>query len=106
MKSQLNLYTEIRNRIASLTDMLKDMNTLTPELLRESEFEAMIQSVETKLAEDVQNIPTPTRKTSSSSPTIVQHFHGSVYGVAGNVEGNLQINPNSAKTEIDETSNS
>lgn len=102
----LNLYTEIRNRIASLTDILKDMNTLTPDLLRESEFAAMIQAVEAKLAEDVQNIPNPTGKTSSSSSTIVQHFHGSVYGVAGNVEGNLQINPNSAKIEIDETSNS
>jgi hypothetical protein len=28
----LNLYSEIRSRIASLTDILKDMNTLTPDL--------------------------------------------------------------------------
>ena len=48
---ELDLYTEIRNRIASLADILKDMNTLTPDLHRESEFAAMIQSVETKLRE-------------------------------------------------------
>jgi hypothetical protein len=102
----LNLYDEIRHNIDNLTNILKDMNTLPPDLHSESEFEAIIQAVETKIAEDGQNTSTPTRKTSSSSPTIVQHFHGSVYGVAGNVEGNLKINPNSAKTEIDETSNS
>jgi hypothetical protein len=102
----LNLYDEIRRNIDNLTNILKDMNTLTPDLLCESEFEAMIQAVQAKLTEDGQNTFTPTRKTSSSSPTVVQHFHGSVYGVAGNVEGNLQVNPNSAKTEIDTTSNS
>ncbi|MFM7713458.1 MAG: toll/interleukin-1 receptor domain-containing protein, partial [Microcystis sp.] len=52
----LNLYTDIRHRIASLTDILKDMNTLTPDLHRASEFAAIIQAVETKLAEDSQNI--------------------------------------------------
>jgi hypothetical protein len=106
----LNLYTEIRNRIASLTDILKDMNTLTPDLHRESEFEAIIQAVETKLTEDDQNTPTPTPKISSSlsssSSTTVQHFYGNVSGVAGNVEGNLQVNPNPPKMKTDETSNS
>ncbi|MFM6899672.1 MAG: toll/interleukin-1 receptor domain-containing protein, partial [Microcystis panniformis] len=52
----LNLYTEIRHRIASLTNILKDMNTLNIDLHRQSEFAAMIQAVETKLAEDSQNI--------------------------------------------------
>ena len=51
-----------------------------------------------------QNTATP--KTSSSPSGVVQHFHGPVYGAAGNVEGNSQVNPNPAKTEIDKTSNS
>ncbi|TRU06885.1 MAG: TIR domain-containing protein [Microcystis sp. Msp_OC_L_20101000_S702] len=52
----LNLYTEIRHRIASLTDILKDMNTLDINLHRQSEFAAMIEAVETKLAEDSQKL--------------------------------------------------
>ncbi|MCA2813829.1 MAG: HEAT repeat domain-containing protein [Microcystis sp. M090S1] len=52
----LNLYTEIRHRIASLTDILKDMNTPSIDLHGQSEFAAVIKAVETKLAEDSQNI--------------------------------------------------
>ena len=50
----LNLYTKIRDRIASLTDTLKDMNTLTPDIHRQSDFEAIIKAVATKLEEDTQ----------------------------------------------------
>ncbi len=52
----LNLYNEIRHRIASLTDILKDMKTPNIDLHGQSEFAAMIEAVETKLAEDSQNI--------------------------------------------------
>ncbi|MFM6758517.1 MAG: HEAT repeat domain-containing protein [Microcystis panniformis] len=52
----LNLYDEIRSNIDNLTNILKDMNTLNIDLHRQSEFAAMIQAVETKLAEDSQNI--------------------------------------------------
>jgi hypothetical protein len=46
---------------------------------------------------------TPTQQTQSQ--TIIQNFHEKVYGVAANVQGNLQINPDSATTEIDKTPN-
>lgn len=92
----LNLYQEIRNSIASLTDILRDMNTLTPDLHLESGFQEIIQAVETKLIEDNQKITptpnTPTAQPSSSSPNVVQNFYGNVNGVAGNVQGNLQVN--------------
>jgi hypothetical protein len=52
----LNLYDEIRGNIDNLTNILKDMNTLNIDLHRQSEFAAMIETVETKLAEDGQNI--------------------------------------------------
>jgi hypothetical protein len=52
----LNLYDEIRGNIDNLTNILKDMNTLNIDLHRQSEFAAMIEAVETKLAEDSQNI--------------------------------------------------
>ncbi|MEO1393022.1 MAG: HEAT repeat domain-containing protein [Cyanobacteria bacterium J06634_5] len=47
----LNLYTKIRNNIASLTDTLKNMNTLTPDMHRDSNFEAVIDAVQDKLVE-------------------------------------------------------
>lgn len=34
------------------------------------------------------------------------HFHDKVYGVAGNVEGNLQVNPDPATIEEEKNSNS
>ncbi|WP_052275312.1 MULTISPECIES: HEAT repeat domain-containing protein [Microcystis] len=52
----VNLYDEIRGNIDNLTNILKDMNTLNIDLHRQSEFAAMIKAVETKLAEDSQNI--------------------------------------------------
>ena len=47
----LNLYTKVRNSIAELTDTLKNMNTLTVEMHRDSNFDAVIEAVKTKLAE-------------------------------------------------------
>ncbi|NCR98274.1 MAG: TIR domain-containing protein [Microcystis aeruginosa L311-01] len=52
----LNLYDEIRSNIDNLTNILKDMNNLDINLHGQSEFAAMIEAVETKLAEDSQNI--------------------------------------------------
>ncbi len=48
----LNLYTEIRNQIAELTNTLKNMNTLTTEMHKESDFEEIITAVETRLNQD------------------------------------------------------
>ncbi len=47
----LNLYDEIRGNIDNLTNLLKDMNTLSPDLLLESKFEQMIKAVKTKLSQ-------------------------------------------------------
>ncbi|MFM7788468.1 MAG: toll/interleukin-1 receptor domain-containing protein, partial [Microcystis panniformis] len=49
-------YDEIRSNIDNLTNILKDMKTLDINLHSQSEFAAMIKAVETKLAEDSQNI--------------------------------------------------
>ncbi len=47
----IDLYTEIRQTIARLTDVIADMNTLTPEIHLESDFEALFKSIEQKMAE-------------------------------------------------------
>ena len=47
----LNSYTEIRHTIAELTNILKDMNTLTPEMHSKSDFTELFNAVERKMAE-------------------------------------------------------
>ncbi|NCS23415.1 MAG: TIR domain-containing protein [Microcystis aeruginosa BS13-02] len=66
----LNLYDEIRGNIDNLTNILKDMNTLNIDLHRQSEFAAMIEVVETKLAEDGQKLSHQSPVKSESKYTI------------------------------------
>ena len=51
LREDIDLYTEIRSTIAELTNILKDMNTLTPEMHSESGFAEMFKAVECKIAE-------------------------------------------------------
>jgi hypothetical protein len=51
LREEIDSYTKIRETIAGLTDILKDMNTLTPEMHSESDFTDLIQVVERKMAE-------------------------------------------------------
>jgi len=50
-REEIDQYTETRNTIAELTHLLKDMNTLTPEMHSESGFEELYEAIERKLAE-------------------------------------------------------
>ncbi|MDM8549425.1 TIR domain-containing protein [Desulfobacterales bacterium HSG2] len=50
-REDIDLYTKIRHTIAKLTDILKDMNTLTPEIHSESGFDELIRTIERKIAE-------------------------------------------------------
>lgn len=50
-REEIDQYTEIRNTIAELTHLLKDMNTLTPEMHTQSGFAELFQAIERKLAE-------------------------------------------------------
>ncbi len=45
----LNLYDEIRDEIAGLTALLKDMNTLTPQMHQDSNFASLIDSLRQRL---------------------------------------------------------
>ncbi len=47
----LNLYNSIRNKIAKLTSILKDINTLNIKLHKDSDFEQLIAAVRKKLGE-------------------------------------------------------
>ena len=50
-REEIDQYTEIRNTIAELTNLLKDMNTLTPDIHSESEFKDLINAIAVRLDE-------------------------------------------------------
>ncbi|MDB9527069.1 toll/interleukin-1 receptor domain-containing protein [Oscillatoria sp. CS-180] len=51
-REAIDLYTRIRNTIATLTETLKDMNTLTPEMHVDSEFADLFAAIEQRLNRD------------------------------------------------------
>ncbi|MBE7556399.1 MAG: TIR domain-containing protein [Anaerolineales bacterium] len=50
-REDIDQYTEIRNTMAELTNIIKDMNALTPEMHSESGFAELFKAIEGKLAE-------------------------------------------------------
>ena len=50
-REEIDQYTNIPNTIAELTNILKDMNTLTPDIHSQSEFEELINAIEERLHE-------------------------------------------------------
>ncbi|MBE8966312.1 leucine-rich repeat domain-containing protein [Nostocales cyanobacterium LEGE 12452] len=50
-REDIDLYTEIRNTIPELTNLLKDMNTLTPDIHSESDFEILLNAIAHRLDE-------------------------------------------------------
>ncbi|MCC5651729.1 leucine-rich repeat domain-containing protein [Nostoc sp. XA013] len=51
IREDIDQYREIRNMIAKLTDLLRDMNTLTPDIHSESEFESLLNAIAVRLDE-------------------------------------------------------
>ncbi|MBD2727395.1 leucine-rich repeat domain-containing protein [Nostoc sp. FACHB-892] len=51
IREDIDQYREIRNMIATLTDLLRDMNTLTEDIHSESEFESLLNAIAVRLDE-------------------------------------------------------
>ena len=64
----LNLYNNIRNNIAKLTSILKDINTLNIKLHKDSDFEELITAINKKLDRE----PTSEQENSSLKDAIVK----------------------------------
>ncbi|MBH8577408.1 leucine-rich repeat domain-containing protein [Nostocaceae cyanobacterium CENA369] len=50
-REEIDQYTDIRNTIAKLTDLLRDMNTQTEDIHSESEFERLVNAIADRLNE-------------------------------------------------------
>jgi len=51
IREELDLFSDIRNTIAGIVDILGDMNTLTPEQHRGTQFGSLLREVEARLSE-------------------------------------------------------
>jgi hypothetical protein len=49
-REDIDLYTEIRAHLPRLSDILRDMNALTPELHRGADFSELFEAIMTKLS--------------------------------------------------------
>ena len=48
-REEIDLYARIRNNISELTNILKNMNTLTPDIHNQSKFEELVKAIEDSL---------------------------------------------------------
>jgi hypothetical protein len=51
LREDIDLYDRIRNEISGLTSILRDMNTLTPDMHRDSNFSQLYDAIEARLRE-------------------------------------------------------
>ena len=49
IREDMDLYDRIRDKILGLTSILKDMNTLTPDMYKNSDFSVIYAGVESHL---------------------------------------------------------
>ena len=49
IREEMDLYDRIRDKISSLTSILKDMNTLTPEMHQDSDFSQLYDAIEKRM---------------------------------------------------------
>ena len=51
IREDMDLYDRIRDKVSGLTSILKDMNTLTPDMHRDSDFSEIYAGIERRMAE-------------------------------------------------------
>lgn len=102
INEELNNYDRFRDRISGLTSTLKDMNTLTPDMHRDSDFSDLYTAVEKQMKEgpsvpadaSAQGEPKPV-ETAKPSVTNVSASNNSIaFGgiqLGGSVNGNISI---------------
>ena len=110
IRDDMDLYDRIRDKVSGLVSILKDMNTLTPEMHQDSNFSHLYESLEKRLKE---NPPSPDTETKNGAPAPansrqpgenVTATNGSIgvgkIQVGGNVDGNIVIgNNNQVKSD-------
>ncbi len=102
IRDDMDLYDRIRDKISGLASTLKDMNTLTPEMHRESDFSHLYNAIEKRMKEspvattnetaESNASPKPSGNVSANNgSTAIGNLH-----VGGNLSGNIVIGNNNS----------
>jgi len=100
IREDMDLYDRIRDNFSRLTSILKDMNTLTPEMHSDSDFEELYNAIELRLKEgpvsDTQAESKSDKSTEKKSDVSANNSSTSVgsINIGGNLSGNIVIGNN------------
>jgi internalin A len=101
LRDDMDLYDRIRDKISGLTSILKDMNTLTPEMHRESNFGVLYDALEKRLTSTTASTPNPGDTSASTANETVAPAKTDVSANHGGVAiGNLQAGGNIGNISI------
>ena len=89
IRDDIDLYDRIRDKISGLASTLKDMNTLTPEMHRESDFSHLYNAIEKRMKES------PAATTNETAESNGSTAIGNIQ-VGGNLSGNIVIGNNNS----------
>jgi internalin A len=103
IREDMDLYDRIRDRISGLTSTLKDMNTLTPDMHRDSDFSELYTAIENRMKQPPATPPAqaeagsnPAENTKPASNVSAANNSIAIGGIqiGGNVDGNITIGNN------------
>ena len=104
IRDDMDLYDRIRDKISGLASILKDMNTLKPEMHQDSNFSQLYDAIEKRMKEGPGASPTETAKDTKTadgathSGDNVRASNGSIgvgnIDIGGDVSGNIVIGNN------------
>lgn len=67
IREDMDLYARIRDRVSGLVSILKDMNTLTPEMHQDSNFSHLYEAVAKRMKENPSSPKAETKNDASSA---------------------------------------
>jgi hypothetical protein len=108
IREDMDLYDRIRDKISGLTSILKDMNTLTPEMHQDSKFDTLYDALEKRMRErpgtsalEAEKEVKTTERARDSTDNITAR-NGSIsvgnIQIGGDVSGNIVIGNNNQLT--------
>ena len=107
LREDMDFYDRIRDKVSGLTNILKDMNTLTPDMHRESNFRDLYDAIERRMKENsVEGTgiskDAKATKGASAKGKRLSAKEGSIgvggIDIGGDVSGNIVIGNNNEKT--------
>ena len=102
IRDDMDLYDRIRDKISRLASTLKDMNTLTPGMHRESDFSHLYNAIEKRMKEGPITTTNETEESNAndkSSGNVTADNDSTAVGniqVGGNLSGNIVIGNNNS----------